>query len=812
MEPTENGCFHCGEPIPAGIDLFIERDGVRRPVCCSGCQAVAELIFGAGLGRYYRFRQEVGRRAEEDLRPALDAWQGCDDRESLWGAELADGGRELLLQTEGIRCAACAWLIRSHVEHRPGVRSVQVDTATGYTRIVWDPARDRLSGLAAALMELGYKPHLPLASAEEEGRQAEKRDSMKRLGVAGLGMMQVMMYAVGLYAGDAFGIDVAERSFLEWVSLLVTLPVLLYSGRIFFDGAWRSLKARSPGMDVPVALAIGLAFLASCYNFFRGAGEVWFDSVVMFIFFLSLGRHIEMILRHRNLQAGAALARLLPEWAERLTGDGQETVPAGDLEPGDRVRVRVGEGFPADGCIRDGVTEVDEALLTGESRPVPKSPGEEVIAGTINLAQPVEMAVIASGQETTVSALGRLLLLAQSRRPSSSFLPAWLVPAFIVAVLLIAGGTWLAWQSIDPVKGFPAALAVLVASCPCALSLALPAVHAAASRRLLDEGILLTRGESLEALNRIDTVVFDKTGTLTQGAPEVSEVVLNPERRGFSEHQVLHLAAAIESASAHPIARAFRQAEPHPDAGAEADLAVAAVEQIASGGLRATVGGTTWRIGSRELAGEVRSGESDASVWLADDEGWVARFHLRDGLRKDAAATVRDLQADGLDTIVLSGDGHAAVEAVASSLGIAETHSRQTPELKLNRLEAMRRQGRRVLMVGDGVNDAPVLAAADVSMTVKGGAELANSTADLILTDESLALVSRARSVAGRTRQLIRQNLSWAVLYNASVMPLAVSGLLKPWMAALGMSLSSLLVVANASRLVRENREGETQA
>ena len=311
--------------------------------------AVAELIFSSGLGRYYQFRQDLGRKAEEDSKTILKAWRGCDDRESLWGAELAEGRRDLLLQTEGIRCAACAWLIRSHVENKPGVDSVQVDTATGYTRIIWSPEKNRLSNLAAALMELGYKPHLPLASAEEQGRQEERRNSMKRLGVAGLGMMQVMMYAVGLYAGDAFGMAVAERSFLEWVSLMVTLPVLIYSGRIFFEGALRSIRAGSPGMDVPVALAISLAFIASCYNFFLGKGEVWFDSVVMFIFFLSLGRHIEMMLRHRNLQAGAALARLLPEWAERITPDGRETIPASDLVDGDRVLVRAGESFPADG-------------------------------------------------------------------------------------------------------------------------------------------------------------------------------------------------------------------------------------------------------------------------------------------------------------------------------------------------------------------------------------------------------------------------------------------------------------------------------
>jgi Cu2+-exporting ATPase len=802
METTDSPCFHCGEPIPDGTDLHVIVDGQERPVCCAGCQAVAQLIYGAGLGRYYQFRQELGRKASEDVDREIAAWQGCDDRESLWGTELSDERRELLLQTEGIRCAACAWLIRSHMEKKPGVHSVQVDTATGYTRIIWSPGQSRLSKMAAALMELGYKPHLPLASVEEQGRQDEKRASMKRLGVAGLGMMQVMMYAVGLYAGDYFGIAESERSFLEWVSLLVTLPVLIYSGRIFFEGAWRSIRVGRPGMDVPVAIAISLAFLASCYNFFRGAGEVWFDSVVMFIFFLSLGRHIEMILRHRNLQAGAALARLLPEWAERITGGERETIPAGDLEAGDVVRVKVGEAFPADGLIRSGTSEVDEALLTGESNPVARGAGDEVIAGTINLSQPVEVEVTASGQETTVSSLGRLLLLAQSRRSSDGGLPPWLVPAFIVSVLLIAAGTWIGWHAVEPARAFPAMLSVLVASCPCALSLALPVVHAAASRRLLDEGVLLTRGESVQDLNAIDTAIFDKTGTLTRGVPEIVETRVNPGRTGLDVETVLAIACALEAHSAHPIAHAFLSAH------GEGELPGAEqVEVFPAQGLEGLVRGVRWRIGTADFALRGHHDANDDSIWLADGQGWAARFSLRDSLREGAEETIRAFQSEGIATAILSGDSKEAVKSVAGRLGMDDWAARQTPEMKLAELERRRALGQHILMVGDGVNDAPVLAAADVSMTVKGGAELANSTADLILTGESLSLVQRARIIARRTRQLIRQNLTWAVLYNASVMPLAVSGMLKPWMAALGMSLSSLLVVANAARLVNENRK-----
>jgi Cu2+-exporting ATPase len=381
-----------------------------------------------------------------------------------------------------------------------------------------------------------------------------------------------------------------------------------------------------------------------------------------------------------------------------------------------------------------------------------------------------------------------------------------LVPAFIVVVLLIAAGTWLAWQYIDPQRGFAAMLSVLVASCPCALSLALPVVHAAASRRLLDEGILLTRGESLQALNHVDTVVFDKTGTLTRGVPEIVKIEMNPDRPGLNEAKVLHIAAALESSSAHPIAHAFMAAAKGLTGNSKPVLVVKNTQVHPARGLEAQINGKRWKIGTAAFANPSDQRDEDDAIWLADSESWIARFILQDALRDDTEAAIRKLRQDGLQTAILSGDSASAVVGVAEKLDIENWYARQTPQMKLERLEVLRSEGHSVLMIGDGVNDAPVLAAADVSMTVKGGAELANSTADMILTDDSLSLVGKARLTARRAQLLIRQNLSWAVLYNTSVMPLAVTGMLKPWMAALGMSLSSLLVVANAARLVSENR------
>jgi Cu2+-exporting ATPase len=552
-------------------------------------------------------------------------------------------------------------------------------------------------------------------------------------------------------------------------------------------------------MDVPVALAIGLAFIVSCLNFFRGHGEIWFDSVVMFIFFLSLGRHIELSLRHRSLQAGTALARLMPEWAQRITTSGDETVPAADLVTGDMVRVAPGETFPADGVINSGTTEVDEALLTGESQAVTRSAGEYVVAGTVNLSQAVEVKVTASGDESTISALARLVLSAQTRRSNSAGLPSWLVPAFILVVLTLATATWFFWQQAQPGQAFSAALAVLVASCPCALSLALPAVYSAASHRLMMEGILLTRSDALHDLLRVDTVIFDKTGTLTRGYPQIQHIQTNPLRSESTESVALEIAAALEAHSIHPLARAFRRGSNRVQA--------SAVTAHPAGGLEGMIDGHRWCIGNvcfmRERLGLETRPSAAGEIWLADEHDWYARFTLADALRVGSRLTLEELSASGLDVRILSGDAEVAVADVAEFLGVARWRAQQRADMKLQIIREMQAQGRTVLMVGDGANDGPVLAAADVSMTVQGATELANSSADFILTAESLQLVMRAFDISRHAAQLIRQNLVWALVYNAAVMPLAMSGALKPWMAALGMSASSLVVVLNATRLSR---------
>jgi Cu2+-exporting ATPase len=794
-------CFHCGETVPANCHLTIQIEGQTAPVCCSGCEAVANLILQSGQSRYYEYRTAEALKPDDEDANIESAWHRFDDRQSLWGSALEDGRHELLLQVEGVRCAACAWLIRSQLEARDGIDQVQVDISTGFVRVNWLPGSLRLSKIAGILSGVGYRPHLPLAAEEATGRQLERRSALKRLAVAGLGMMQVMMYATALYAGDVMGISPGAERFLQWVSLLVTAPVLFYSGRVFYSSAWRSLKHAHVSMDVPVALAITIAFGMSCVNFLLGKGHVYFDSVVMFIFFLSLGRYAELMIRHRNLQTGLALARLLPEWAELVDGSEIERVPATDLKVGDRVRVKAGQAFPADGVVFSGETQANEALLTGESRPVGKIIGDKVIAGSINQAKSIYIDVIANPDDSTISVMGRMLLKSQTQRSEFTQLSERLAGWFVAAVLVVAALTASYWFFNDLDMLLPATLAVLVISCPCALSLATPAAVASSSRALLENGVLLTRGMALEELNQIDTVVFDKTGTLTSGKPQIAATVINPQRSDFDTDSALQLAALLESDSSHPLAGAFSAlhlvSSPLPEV------------QSHDNGISASLHGHDYRIGNAAFADAPLSDGTAVlgSVWLADERSWIARFDMQDSLRTAAQSIVSFLQKSGLELVILSGDHPQAVASVADATGIQRWHAEQSPKMKMDLLHEMQTQGKKVLMVGDGINDAPVLASANVSMTVSGASELANSQADFILTGNSLASIRGVFSACQNTHRIIRQNLTWALSYNFLAVPFAAAGLVQPWVAALGMSISSLVVVMNSARLAKKSKQ-----
>jgi len=798
-----SSCFHCGDALTGTEPWFVEIDSQRHRVCCPGCKAVAELIRESGLSDYYRFRTlPTGRPGDSAAVEAPDLpWKPFDRPEMLDAVSTPEGNglRTCTMLVEGVRCAACGWLIERSLEQVPGVREIRVNPSSSRARLVWDPGELPLSGALGVMSRLGYRPH-PGGAGAAEAAQREQRKALRRVGVAGIGMMQVMMYAVALWVGVFQDMDPGLEQLFRWVSMLVATPVALYAAFPFYAGAWRDIRSGRPGMDVPVSLAIGGAWLASSWHTVIGSGEVYFESVTMFTFFLLLGRYLEMSARHRAGDTHEALARLLPESARRRGVDGTwETVALRELRPGDVVLVRHGETLPADGRLVDSDARLDESMLTGEARPRPRQAGDAALAGSINLGDPLELRVERTGAETMVSSIGRLLDRAQSERPpvavSADVVARW----FVVGVLCAAALTWVAWNIIDPTRAFAVTLAVLVATCPCALSIATPAALTAATGFLARRGLLVTRAGALEKLARVDRVMFDKTGTLTHGQPRITAV---EARAGLSRDTALGIAAALESVSEHPIARAFMVAPP----AGEVSQA-----RVSPGlGIEGDVAGRRWRLGRPEWAVALGGGRvpeahgEETVVCLADEQGLAATFQLADRLRAGTRTQLEQLRELGLAVEIASGDSAEAVAPVAAAVGVADWRAGMTPQDKLALVRMRQQSGATVAMIGDGVNDAPVLAGADVSVAMAAGTPLAQTSADMVLLGDSLAPLSEGVMHARRTLRIVRQNLAWAAGYNLTALPLAAAGIITPWMAALGMSASSLLVVLNALRLARQ--------
>jgi P-type Cu2+ transporter len=705
--------------------------------------------------------------------------------------------RTIQLMVEGIRCTGCAGSIERNLRQISGVRSVQVTVATGRVELVWAAGRVMLSELLRRLASLGFVPH-PLGSvAARDAAVQERRTALKRLLVAGVGMMQVMMFAFALYAAADYVMDPAIAGLLRWISLVTAAPVVGYSGWPFFLGAWRNLRAGRLGMDVPVALAILLAFAASLWNTWRGTGAVYYDSVAMFIFFLSIARFVEMGARHQAATVSEALALLVPAEATRITNGRTERVAVAALRTGDRVLVAQGDAAPADGRIALGSTQFDESLLTGEGAPVMRAAGGSVIAGTINLDRPVELVVGAVGQDTVLAGIVRLLERARGSRPrialAADRAARWFVAGILTAAILVAG----AWLVVDPGKAFAITLAMLVVTCPCALALATPVAISAAIGTLGRFGLLVSRPDAIEALAAANRIVFDKTGTLTLGPNRVSRTEVCGD---LATTRCLAIAAALERGSSHPVATAFRSFE-------DPALIATDLREVGGAGIEGVVDGRTYRVGRLDFVVRAASlpsppRDGTARVWLAADDQLLVAFEVDDQLRPGSRAVFDELRGLGLDIEIASGDSPERVLQIARALGVDRYAARLTPADKLARLEAIQRGGPGAIMVGDGVNDAPVLAAAGVSIALQSGTALAQSSADLILFGSSLRSLPGAIAVARRCRRVIRQNLIWAAVYNAVAIPLAALGWIAPWLAALGMSLSSIVVVLNARRIV----------
>ncbi len=799
---STDGCWHCGEPLPAADAPRATVAGVNRAVCCQGCRAAAEWIEQLGLADYYRLRSAPAPRAPDAGESARtsDAWSRPGLARHVVRALDGDANEALLL-IEGLRCSACVWLIERSLAALPGILGVQVSATARRARIVWQAGRCSLAAILEVLLRAGYRP-LPLdAAALDDSRRREQRTALKQLVVAGFGSMQAMMYASGLYFGAFDGIDDTSRDLLRWIGLLVATPVVFYAARPFFAGALRTLRARRLGMDVPVAIAIALIYGASVIEAWRGGAEVYFDSVSMFVFFLLTGRYLEMRARHRAGDLTDALARLTPNLADRIRADGSlERVGAIELVAGDRVHLAPGAGVPADGVLEGDRCRVDESLLSGESTPVVKTHGDTLVAGSILVEGPTQLRVVRVGADTVLAGIVALVTRAATERPRLAVAGERAASGFVARVLALAALTAVGWSFFDPSRAFTATLAVLVVSCPCAFALAVPAAFTRALGVLARHGVLVTRPDAIEGFARATHVVFDKTGTLTEPTPSLEGIDTFAD---LDRQQALTLAAALARGSRHPASRALTAAT-----GDDAVLpAVLAPRAEAGAGLEGMIDGRRLRLGRADFAlasGNIPPALADAVV-LARDGTPIAAFRLAERLRDDAPATVSALVAAGLTPEIASGDGPGKVAAVATRLGIARWAARQRPQDKLARLEALRAQGARVIAVGDGLNDAPVLAGADVSVALASGAELAQAASDIVLTGERLGALAEARAIARETLAILRQNQRWALCYNLSVVPLGALGFVPPWLAAIGMSASSLVVVLNALRIGRRN-------
>ncbi len=791
-------CYHCGEQVPAGVDFGIVIADQFRPMCCPGCRAVAGLISASGLENFYQQRTTYNDRPSERDPDVLEQYLIYDDPalSTTFTETSADGEVTAKLLLGGISCAACTWLIEQTMGRLPGVSKALVNLQQNRLDIRFQPDRIKLSEIFAQVDALGYRGRPFHTSTQRQQVADEYRLELRRLAVAGLGMMQVGMFAVALHAGDIQGIESQYQGLLRWVSLLVASFVVVFSSRPFFITAWRHLKQGALVMDLPVALAIGLAWLASIWATVTGTGQVYFDSVVMFTFFLLLGRFLERRASQRHNLSWFDAQETLPDAVTARREKQWLVVPRIQLNAGDIVLVRAGDTVPVDAQVIAGQSAVREDTFNGEHLPRTVAPGDTIYASTLNTETALEARVLGNYLESRLAALQRSVEQAQGEKPRLARLADRIASWFVGAVLLLTAVTAVVWSQLDPDQAFWIALSVLVISCPCALALATPAALTSAASALRANGVIVRGENALEALSRATHLIFDKTGTLTEGILAIADVHTLGD---FSREQVLATGAALQKYSSHPVGTAFAAIDPSPG--------LENVRYQVGAGLEAKQGSHTFRMGSepfcRALAPTLPPPPAEPLYWVAlcRDETPLAWIGLDDRTRPEAADVVAAARDAGLAVSLLTGDSSAQGPRLANTLGITDVATGLEPQQKMAHVQALQAAGAVVVMVGDGLNDAPVLSLADASFAVPSASDLARAQADFVLVGGDLHSVTSTWRKARQCRRVINQNFAWALAYNASAIPLAAMGFVPPWAAAIGMSASSLLVVANSLRL-----------
>lgn len=788
-------CFHCHEPVATGERFTLHIDGNRQFFCCAGCQAVADTIINNGLADYYRFRTEAAAKVTALPDELANQLANFDQPDVLADISRQHGDlTELELSLSGMSCAACAWLIEKQLKKLPDIVKVTVNASTQRASVSWDSNKLPLSGILRQISELGYQASPFVADQEEQTFKQELNRYLKRLAVSGILTMQVMMLAFALYFGEYTGIEASHEGYLRWISMLLTIPVLLYAAKPFTLSAWRSIKARQMNMDVPVSLALWYTFFASSYATLFHTGEVYFESVCMFTFLLQLGKFFEYRARAQAREATSNLLKIMPVTATLLTEQGPSNTSARRLQPDDLILVKAGETLPADGIVTEGQSSVDESMLTGEYRPISKGPGDTVLAGSINHDGLLKIRV---SEALAHSRLGQIIQLQQqtlNQKPRLVEKTDQLAKYFVERLLVIAVltfGLWYFWWNPD--RAFWVTLSVLVATCPCALSLATPTAITCALARLNRQGILIKNSQALETLPEISHIVFDKTGTLTEGKFSVSQVTLLSTQYGKTE--VLNFIANLERYSEHPIARAFAPYLTEP-------LQLQQVSVAVGAGISGSWQQRQLKVGSAAFC--QLSEVSNAMVYLVIDGEPIAAVELSDQIRAEVPALVAKLQQQGYRLGMLTGDSSEQAEQISQQLQLDFMVKGCSPEQKVAQIQQLISQGHKVLMLGDGINDSPGFNAAHISVAVHSGADLSKNQADVVLLKPDVSLVLDLVAGGKQSARTIKQNLGWSVGYNLIIIPLAVAGFVSPYIAVIGMSFSSLLVVSNSLRLLKK--------
>jgi len=805
---VDDNCFHCGLPLDPNFEDREQILGRERAFCCHGCLAVAKSIVAAGLDEYYEHRREKAITA--DAVPEIVRRLGFYDHPEVQKSFVRDKAdtREASLLLENIRCAACLWLNERVLRGLDGVIDVDLDYASHHARVRWDPTRIKLSEILESILNIGYVAHPYDATKREELNAVQQKRSTERLIFAGIIGMMVMNFAIAGYV-MGYGDETGELGLWiiigRWTSLFATTALLAYPGQEFFIGAWHDLRNRRLGMDVPIVIGLSVAYLGSIHTTWTQTGEVYYDSIAMFVFLVLLARRIELRGRVRAADALDRVGKIMPCLANRIEGGGEREVLVTELVPGDHVRVRPGEIVPTDGHLLEGNSSFDESLLTGEAMPVTRAPGELVVGGSCNVDQAVVIEIEKDSADSTVAEIQRLLARGMRDAPRYAILAQHAATWFVGAVLLIAAVTAGVWLAIDPASALPNTVAVLIVTCPCALALATPVAAAIAVGRSADNGLLTVRSDAIELLAQCDTFAFDKTGTLTTGELQLERI---ETFGGIDEVKARSIAAELETHSEHPIGRALRSSD------RDNGVNVQSLQNHMGEGVAGRIDDSRWRIGKPEfvLSEQTRKDQEKrisamratghVAIALGDDHGHGALFALSDRIRPGAAALIQTLRNHGVSRIaLLSGDNQGSVDNFSAGLGLDEALGDLKPADKLQWIRECQARGERVAMVGDGINDAPTLALADVSVSFAHATDLAQLNSGLLVLGTELGVIGEIRGLAEKTRRIIHQNLVWAASYNFLAVPAAAMGLIAPWGAAIGMSLSSLLVVANALRL-----------